>query len=154
MSFDFQRSCKDIDSLNYFIKSHFKFCWSKQQLVNHLSDPHSVNYFCYLSGKTVGYILFNLNPLTRQAHLYQVCVGPSNRGLSLASQLMQKSLLEMKGRVDSVFLEVETSNKVAIEFYVKLGFIKLNKINSFYSDGSDAFAMHLSSSKLARLHLN
>jgi ribosomal-protein-alanine N-acetyltransferase len=137
--------------LSSFAEKNFKFFWNFNQLQNHINDKDSYDYFCYFKGKLVAYILFNLNPFTNQAHLYQVCVDHSFRKNQLATELIIKALDAMGHNVHSVYLEVEVDNLAAISFYNKLGFNQLNKINSFYSDGSDAYAMHLNSSELAKL---
>lgn len=151
MNFEYLRSCKSINSFSSFTEQNFKYNWSLEQLQSHLDDKDSFNYFCYSGEQLVGYVLFSLNPYTNQAHLYQVCVDPLFRNNQLATKLITKTLILMERCVQSIYLEVEVDNIAAISFYKKLGFDQLNKINSFYSDGSDAYAMHLNSSKLAKL---
>lgn len=150
MEFKYLRSCVSINSLNAFADKNFKYSWSISHLQDHIKHTDSFNLFCYSNDDLVGYILFNLNPFTLQAHLYQLCVDPEYREMKFATKMFKQSISMME-KVDSVYLEVEVSNHVAISFYEKLGFEQLNKVYSFYSDGSDAYAMHLNSSKLAKL---
>lgn len=150
MEIKYSRSCENISSLFSFSKKFFKFSWRADQIQDHLTDKNSVNYFAYYNEELVGYILFNLNEYSKQAHLYQVCVNPEFRSQGIGQKLIILATNAMQDNCDSVFLEVEANNTIAIRFYENLGLEKLNKIPSFYSDGSDAYAMHVLSSKLAK----
>lgn len=142
----------DLDNLFLFGQKNFKYFWRKEQLAKYLVDPNSKYFFAYLDEEIIGYVLFNFSPITKEAHLYQICVKEKYRQNGLAKLLIQKALSDLN--VLSIFLEVAVNNHKAISFYGKLGFEELNKVKSFYSDGMDAFAMRCHLSKLAKLLIN
>ncbi len=150
MQVRYTRSCENISSLITFSKTHFLLSWNQSQIEDQINDKNSINSFAYLNDKLVGYIFFNLNKFSNQSHLYQICVDPNLRSSGIGQKLVKESITAMQDFCDSVYLEVETGNVRAIDFYTKLGFEKLNKISSFYSNGSDAYAMHVLLSELAK----
>ncbi len=58
--------------------------------------------------------------------------------------MLMKAVLDyLRGRVDSVLLQVRVSNSAAIQLYRKFGFTEEGKVRRYYPDGEDALAMYL-----------
>jgi len=56
--------------------------------------------------------------------------------------LLQTAIEQMKNRgCHEVYLEVRVTNEEAIKLYEKLNFVKVRKIEYYYSDGEDAYVM-------------
>jgi len=87
--------------------------------------------------------LYHFSNLENLAHLYKILVLPEFRSQGLASEMVKRDIenLQMLGSLESIFLEVSTSNTNAIALYEKLGFNRLTLKRSFYTNGHDAYAM-------------
>ena len=73
-----------------------------------------------------------------------LCVNVSNRKQGIGSALLKQFLLYMKNhQIKQVELEVRTTNKGAMEFYLKQGFIIQEKLHQFYQYGEDAYSMKI-----------
>lgn len=89
-----------------------------------------------------GFALFGLVPGDDTAHLLKVCLKRDLRGTGKAEAFWHNCLGHLGPKaIKSVYLEVEASNKRAIGFYQKLGFLTLRVIKAYYSDGEDALTM-------------
>jgi ribosomal protein S18 acetylase RimI-like enzyme len=89
-----------------------------------------------------GFCLFEISQLENLAHLYKVLILPEFRNKGNASSLFVEAITYMKKQgLEKVYLEVSVMNLAAIGFYEKHGFVVLNRIKNFYSNGEDAFAM-------------
>jgi len=67
--------------------------------------------------------------------------GYRNKGIG--SELL-KHIIKKPGNVRKVRLEVKMSNKEAIKFYKKYGFVIKETLPDFYPDGTDAYLMEKS----------
>jgi ribosomal protein S18 acetylase RimI-like enzyme len=78
----------------------------------------------------------------RVARVLMLGVLPERRRMGYGRRLMSElcSNCIAKG-YDTVILEVRKSNKDAIEFYERQGFVLTGQIGSFYSNGEDAYKM-------------
>lgn len=83
-------------------------------------------------------------PDTSCAHLLKVATNPIILKKGLSYTLLEEASSQFKAlSFDVSYLEVAVDNKPAIGLYTKLGFQILHRKKSFYSDGTDAYAMHL-----------
>jgi [ribosomal protein S18]-alanine N-acetyltransferase len=88
-------------------------------------------------GKIVGYAVVDKWP--DQEHLVSIAVVPESRRKGVGQALLD-DLLE-KVQTGSMKLEVRRSNRAALEFYRKNGFIQTGVAQSYYTDGEDAIKM-------------
>ncbi|MCD6324469.1 MAG: ribosomal protein S18-alanine N-acetyltransferase [Desulfurococcales archaeon] len=75
-------------------------------------------------------------------HIMSLAVEPRHRGLGLGSMLLsavEESFLRVG--VSRLFLEVSTSNKVALSLYRRAGYRIVEILREYYPDGSDAYLM-------------
>jgi len=81
----------------------------------------------------------------RVGHLISIAVLEPYRGRGIGSALLRETIRVMKEvyDVESIYLEVRVSNNVAIRLYEKYGFIKMRRIEGYYTDGEDAYVMVL-----------
>ncbi len=69
-------------------------------------------------------------------------VAPEIRRTGTASSLMTIIEKEIKSQgVNTIFLEVSSTNTPAIELYKKLGFLPVGSRPKYYEDGADAIVM-------------
>lgn len=93
-----------------------------------------------IDAELFGFIIFRKSFL--DAELMQVMIRPDKQGNSFGSQLMKKAedILLLEG-VSDLHLEVSETNKKAITFYKKLGFIQIRMRKNYYGHGQDAWVM-------------
>lgn len=72
-----------------------------------------------------------------------ICVREGYRNRGIGSELL-KHIIKKSGNVRKVRLEVKITNKDAIKFYKKYGFVIKETIPDFYPDGTDAYLMEKS----------
>jgi len=97
--------------------------------------------------KIIGYTIGR--PKNGQAEIISLAVDPGWREKGIGT-ILTKFLIEhfQKEGIKEVFLYVRTKNKGAVSFYQELGFKISETLESFYSNGDNAYLMKLS------LHLN
>jgi len=78
------------------------------------------------------------------AEVISLAVRPEFRGHGLGRKLLQRLLARIaRARVSRVFLMVRANNQVALNLYRSLGFRRLRRVETYYSDGQDAIRMRL-----------
>ncbi|RLF48216.1 MAG: ribosomal-protein-alanine N-acetyltransferase [Thermoplasmata archaeon] len=75
--------------------------------------------------------------------ILMICVREGYRNKGIGSELL-KHIIKKSGNVRKVRLEVKMSNKEAIKFYKKYGFVIKETLPDFYPDGTDAYLMEKS----------
>lgn len=84
--------------------------------------------------KVLGYIIFD----ERDGHILSIAVDPQYRRRGIGSTLVQRVFK----RCGKAWLEVRTSNKTALSFYINLGFAKVGVVPNYYGD-EDAYIMQV-----------
>jgi ribosomal-protein-alanine acetyltransferase len=70
-----------------------------------------------------------------EAEVLNLSVDPGKRRAGNASALLQRAVADFRGlRVTKIFLEVRESNRAAIAFYAKHGFVKTGQRPAYYRD--------------------
>ena len=91
-----------------------------------------------VDNEIVGYAV--VEDWTDHDHLISIAIRPDKRRRGLGQQLMSE--LERKvSKNRPLRLEVRQGNKAAIEFYSKLGFVRTDFAEGYYTDGEDAIVM-------------
>ena len=88
------------------------------------------------NGKIVGYVI-GMEEETKEGLIASIAVLPNFRRKGIGTSLMEK----MMEKMEEVKVQVRKSNRAAIKFYKKLGFIKKGFIENCYQDGEDAIVM-------------
>lgn len=107
-----------------------------------LTDPNVLGYqIITASGKMCGFIFIVVNNKT-VGHITTVGIAPEHRKRGLARKILNhgENALLKKG-FDSVVLEVRVSNFAAQNLYSKYGYVIIQKLDRYYSNGEDAYLM-------------
>jgi len=79
---------------------------------------------------------------SQRAQLVSVAVDPGARRRGVASALMDGTLRRLRRKgVRRFTLMVKTTNREALEFYRRRGFLQLRIWRKYYEDGEDAWLM-------------
>jgi ribosomal protein S18 acetylase RimI-like enzyme len=124
-------------------REQFPRPWSSKDWIDLNWDHHLLYGWC-LNGQTVGFALFSLVTDDDVAHLLKICLRSDLRGQGISQQFWDVCLLKIRERgAKTIYLEVESHNHKAIGFYKKLNFETLRVVKSYYSDGTDAITMQI-----------
>jgi len=120
-------------------------------------DAYARNLFAYLyhkcgdlflvaegTGNICGYMVTCTRSRqgSRTAQLVSVAVSPAARRAGVASALMDSTLRRLRRlRVRRLSLAVKVTNRAALAFYRKYGFLQLRILRGYYEDGKDAWLM-------------
>ena len=130
---------EDIEELLKIEKLSFPTCWLKDFLEREFHRPVVRVWLARQtseSAQTVGYLA--AVRVGRELHLLQIASHPQQRRKGVATALLSHAL-DVEVDVKSVVLEVRESNRAAMGFYEKMGFGKIGRGKSYYSDtGEDA----------------
>jgi ribosomal-protein-alanine N-acetyltransferase len=109
-----------------------------------LSETMHLLFYWQKASTPIGFALFSHVPSDDMAHLLKICILPEYRGSGEASLFWKQLVSALRtSEVEKIYLEVEESNKIAQNFYKKLGFLPLRTVKGFYSDGQAAITMLL-----------
>lgn len=94
-----------------------------------------------MGGAVVGYVI-GLTKRWGEGHVLSLAVHPDYRRRGVATALMKELLERFKSEgARAARLEVQVSNKAAINLYRKLGFKTISVARGYYPDGKDAYLM-------------
>lgn len=80
-----------------------------------------------------------------EAELLSIAVSPQGRGQGLGRALLLGLFVMLKeAKVQKLFLEVASDNKVACHLYEHIGFIRIGMRPKYYANGADALTYSLS----------
>lgn len=91
---------------------------------------HHSAYVLEQSGKVSGFVIFSC--IAGAAELINIAVTPACQGLGLGSRLLDFCLASVKGKADSLFLDVRVSNFPAISMYTNKGFVQIGERRDYY----------------------
>lgn len=122
-------SSSDVARVVEIEKKSYQFPWSDDIF----RDCFRARYDCWVCEEQdhiVGYIIVSI--AVGEAHILNICVDPAEQGQGIGRKMLE-SLLEMiKGRAETVFLEVRPSNTVAIALYESMGFNEIGIRKGYY----------------------
>tara|TARA_B110000003_G_scaffold175805_1_gene175294 strand:+ start:1597 stop:2046 length:450 start_codon:yes stop_codon:yes gene_type:complete len=132
---------KDTEEILKIEKSSFEEdSWSRNMIFSELKKGNNKKTFLVeRNQKLIAYLMIRFVELEYQILNLAVSKNEQNKGIG--SHLLIFFLKKIPTN-SSVFLEVKESNFPAISLYNKLGFIKQSVRKSYYTDGSNALALH------------
>lgn len=107
-----------------------------------LNEPRTLSYRMVTpTGEIVGFA-FVMVKERNAAHLTTIGVAPEHRRRGVANRLLkhlENALIHRN--VGTVMLEVRVANTSAQDLYKLNGYVIVQRINKYYSDGEDCFLM-------------
>jgi ribosomal-protein-alanine N-acetyltransferase len=122
--------------------SSFPVSWSREDLLKEVYSDNSLNLVALEGGRVSGYI--NIWYVYDEADVINVAVREDSRKRGTGRKLMLEAIARLidKGITD-IYLEVRVSNLPAQRLYSSLGFATIGVRRKYYSNGEDAYNMHL-----------
>lgn len=132
----------DVDQVYFIENQSFFEPWSKEILIKEMKINKFLEHFVYeVNSKILGFYIANY--ILDEAEIYTIAVREENRGLGIASKMLDHLVDRCKKRkIKKIFLEVSTKNDRAIELYKKFSFkiVGLRK-NYYRKTNEDAYVM-------------
>jgi ribosomal-protein-alanine N-acetyltransferase len=107
-----------------------------------LSDANTISFRVITPSGTMVAFIFLMMASDGSAHVTTVGVAPEHRRRGLGERLMTHSerALRIRG-ISTLMLEVRVSNIEAQNLYRKIGYVTLQRLESYYNNGEDGFLM-------------
>lgn len=126
------QSC-DIDGVFALENECFSAPWSKQSLINELTNPLANFFVACKNDCVIGYIGTHL--ILDECYITNIAVTKDFRKSGIGSGLLDYAISYAKANSASfITLEVRESNIIAIEFYKKFGFKPQGFRKNFYEN--------------------
>jgi len=90
-------------------------------------------------GKIIGFVIGVISE-AETLRILMICVREGYRNRGIGSELMHR-LIKKFNNVRKIRLEVKVTNKDAIKFYKKHGFVIKETLPEFYPDNTDGYLM-------------
>lgn len=122
---------KDVDSVAIIEKNNFSLPWSEKSLLYEISNSNSIFLVAELDSKIIGYAGMYL--IGDEGDITNIVIERQYRSMGYGRGLLN-SLLEfaVNNLINSITLEVRTSNEAAISLYEETGFISEGIRPGFY----------------------
>ena len=115
--------------------------YSREELAQYIAGPDSETWIAWDDGKIVGFLIAELDAETG-GHIITIDVVKEWRRRGIATALMSAAEDWARGKgAPQVFLETAEDNLAAQRFYQALGYIKVDRIAGYYSNGMAAWVM-------------
>lgn len=110
-----------------------QFPWRLSQLQSSLDENHQAWMLCE-KGKILAYIIWR--EILDEAELLTISVSPDCQRKSYGQQLLQFMCQQCRQRqMKKCFLEVAENNHKAISFYMKHGYVEIDRRKNYYQAG-------------------
>lgn len=111
--------------------------WNYTDYYNDINSEYSFYFKAILDNKIVGYIAYY--EAFELCQLLHIIVEKNHRNLKIGKALIEHMELQVRDTCDTITLEVNVNNKVALNFYESLGYFYATTRKNYYKDGSDAY---------------
>lgn len=108
-----------------------------------LNEPNSLSYCLVTPDKNiVGFIFLMVNREDGTGHITTIGVAPEHRRRGLAIRLLKHSEETLRKRdIGILMLEVRVSNLAAKILYENCGYVVVQRLIKYYTNGEDGFLM-------------
>ncbi len=134
----------DLENIKDLLTSEFDEFWDYTTLKEELSSPFS-KYFVAkdLENNIVGFA--GLKVVLDEADLMNIVTRKNMRNLGIASSMLEYLISYCKSsKIESLNLEVNVQNSIAINLYKKYNFKEVGLRKKYYNNTYDAILMTLS----------
>ncbi|WP_105616624.1 ribosomal protein S18-alanine N-acetyltransferase [Vallitalea okinawensis] len=127
-----QMSEEHIEDVHLVEAASFREPWSKQAFTNEINNPLALYLVGINEDELIAYM--GMWVIGDEAHITNIAVKPSYRGLGYGKELLLRAIDETSDRgCISMTLEVRASNEPAISLYRKQGFEVAGRRKNYYS---------------------
>lgn len=118
--------------------------WSKKMFIKEIQNPFAYSFVIKIEGRAkqsvIGFICFQT--IIDESELHNICVHPLYRQLGIGKKLMQFYIeFCIRLGIKTFYLEVYSSNQLAIHLYQCFSYQSLGMRRKFYQGKFDALLM-------------
>ena len=144
----------ELDDLTVMIKNEtrsYAFPWTEGVFRDCISGPQDCWVAIDTNDQIIGHAF--LSVAAAEAHLLNLCISRDQQGYGYGRQFMHFLLGRLKGLgVETLFLEVRPSNRVAVALYESMGFREIGIRKDYYPaplgrEDARVFALQFSASE-------
>lgn len=144
---DFRRSvpadAKDIAEIEALT---FPDPWDERSVSNLITTAEAMCFTAVDGGVVVAYVIGRLIP--PEGEIYRVAVREEYRRRGVAYRLLDYSVKTSRGKgLESLFLEVRSTNAAALGLYRAYGFMEIGRRKNYYRDPVDDAIIMLKASR-------
>jgi ribosomal protein S18 acetylase RimI-like enzyme len=136
---------RDLDAIDALEAASFTVDrFSRRTFARLLKSSSAEFLIAEVEGAPLGYILLLYREGARAARLYSLAAAPAARGRGVGTSLVQAGAqCAIERGCSRLRLEVRASNRSAISLYERTGFLTVDKLPGYYTDGATALRMEL-----------
>ncbi len=121
---------EDLDAVSALENVSYDFPWSLGIFSDCLKAGHPCWVLC-MDATVCGYGILSMG--AGEAHVLNICIGPTYRGQGLGRFLLDRLLdISRWNGAERVFLEVRPSNPLAKALYESVGFVEIGRRPRYY----------------------
>lgn len=121
---------KDFDDLLFIEEQAHIYPWPESTLHWCLDQPHLRCFVLQKNRETIGFAIYEC--VLDEASLLNIAINPAVQGSGNGRELLRGSLQALDNSINKVFLEVRTSNFVALHLYQSEGFSEIGLRRNYY----------------------
>ncbi len=122
---------KDLQRILEIQKESFSDNWTNKMFISESENKFSNFKICKTGGITAGFIIYRL--IENEAEILNIVVAKDFRGRNLGKNLLLYAIDDLKKKnAQSIFLEVNEKNSVAINLYTANNFKKYGMRPKYY----------------------
>ncbi len=137
---------KDASDLAAIHAQSFTHGWSAEEFASLLNQSNVICLAARRNGvlgarRSIGFVLVRV--AADEAEILTVAVLPASRGRGTGRRLVEEAIRRLyRGRIGSLFLEVDENNRAAVSLYRALGFAQVGRRTGYYREpGGTASAL-------------
>jgi ribosomal-protein-alanine N-acetyltransferase len=112
--------------------------WSTEGFIAELNRPNALAFVAESDRRVIGFAIGRMIEADRSAEIYNIGVQTDLHNKGIGSALFRAFESESRKHIiDSIWLEVRSSNFNAIRFYERHGFREMSTRRGFYSNPAD-----------------
>ncbi len=114
--------------------------WKDSDFISELDDEASLVLLLVVEENVAGYLF--AKQAADEVSVNKLCICKSFRGKGFGKRLVRTLQELCSGTCSKMFLEVDSSNRLAIALYRSCGFTVSRVRKQIYANGADAFEMY------------
>lgn len=122
-------TASDLPEVLTIERKNYQFPWGEDIF----KDCFKAGYSCWVCeemDKVLGYSLLSL--AVDEAHILNISVDPAEQKQGIGRKMLEHLIEAVRGRAETVFLEVRPSNTAAIALYQDVGFNEIGVRKDYY----------------------
>lgn len=129
-------SKEHVDGVFKIYFENFVEKWSRKSIEEEIDNDLARTLVLLDDKKVIGFV--NVRHILSEGDITNIAVSNQYRGKKLGLMLMDKltELAKLEG-IERYMLEVRKSNNVAINFYEKIGFVKVGERKNYYNNPTE-----------------